>query len=341
MGGIGLKRQMDALLRLSLSASKIHEPLELARVALAEVVSILHGERALLFLISEKTGKPDLIASCNTDGTSLQNVKDFSTSVVCQVQEFGQPIVVGASSKEGKAVSLSESAQHHGLRSIMAAPLIIRDKPVGVIYIDTRLAKGVFTAENVDILTAMANQLAISLETAKSARLEIERTALEKDIAVSATVQTLFLPREPSFNSQEISIAGHYKPAALCGGDWWWYQPHSNGKLLFLIGDVTGHGVGSAMVTAIIASSYQTMKEIGQDQNVPRLLEVLNKNLTQICENKYFMTFAVVELDPVARKLKYWNAGHPPVFLIKGDSSVEALIARGAPLGLVSSKLGH
>src|SRR5206468_2807038 len=115
-------------------------------------------------------------------------------------------------SDEGEVLG-SKSAVAHNLRSIIAAPLLLRDAALGVVYLDSRLAKGIFTRDDVSVLGAICNHVAIAFETSRIANVELEKKAFEKDIALAATVQTLFLPKSDTLRDEHVSLSGYYLPA--------------------------------------------------------------------------------------------------------------------------------
>ena len=102
--------------------------------------------------------------------------------------------------------------------------MLLRDRLVGVIYLDSQVIKGLFTEDDARILCAIASQLALSLETARLARLE----SLEQDLALTAAVQTLFLPKAASIRTESFELHGYYQAARRCSGDWWWYADRKN-----------------------------------------------------------------------------------------------------------------
>ena len=167
-----LQRNLEALLEVSLASSMVLHPDQQARVALDEIVRLLGAERAFLFLYSDMEGALQLAAGRDAEGHDLDDLTGYSSTVVEQVWTNLEPLVV--SGTEQGAVLGSESAVVHGLRSIMAAPLMIRDRLLGVVYLDSRAARGIFTDDDVHILIAIANHIAIALETARAAQLEVE-----------------------------------------------------------------------------------------------------------------------------------------------------------------------
>lgn len=169
---VRLQRHLDALLELSLASSMVLHPDQQARVALDEIVRLLNAERAFLFLYSEEAGALELAAGRGSDAEDLSDLTGYASTVVEQVWTNLEPMVVSGS-EEGTVIA-SQSMLTRGIRSIIAAPLMIRDRLLGVIYLDSRVARGIFTEDDVQILLAVANHIAIALEAARSAQLEVE-----------------------------------------------------------------------------------------------------------------------------------------------------------------------
>ncbi|MEU4622658.1 diguanylate cyclase [Actinoplanes sp. NPDC023801] len=172
-----------ALQQVSLAASRVLDPAQLARIALDETIRILGAERALLLL--EEDSATDLGGHVGRDahGRDLVEVSGYSTTVVEQVRTARTARVV-TGTEQGEVLS-TPSMVEFGLRSILAAPVLLDDRLLGVVYLDSRLAKGVFSGGDVDVLTAITHQIAISLETARTAQLEVAVAAAhrQRDLA--------------------------------------------------------------------------------------------------------------------------------------------------------------
>ena len=171
-GDLRDRRYLDALIQVSTAASTVLDPQRLARVALDELLKILGAERAYLFSCSSDTAPLELSAGRDADGNDLDELVGYSSTVVERARAERRPLIV-TGTDQGAAVG-SRSAVAHGLRSIMVAPMQLEDRLLGVVYLDSRVAKGIFAAEDEDVLVAIANQIGSSLETARAAQLEMQ-----------------------------------------------------------------------------------------------------------------------------------------------------------------------
>jgi signal transduction histidine kinase/CheY-like chemotaxis protein len=164
----GYQQRLDAVSTLSLAASRITDPEDLTRVILDETIRILHAERAYLFLCDEDgTFVPRL--GRDAAGTDLDELVGYGSTLVEQTRHSREPIVVA--STDEAAVLGSHSSVAHGLRSILVSPLLRGDRLLGVLYLDSRVAEGIFTTDDVGVLSALATHIAAALEAARAAGL--------------------------------------------------------------------------------------------------------------------------------------------------------------------------
>ena len=177
----------------------------------------------------------------------------------------------------------------------------------------------------------MADQIAILLEqTAEKAR-------IEQELEVAKTIQDTLVPSSEPVDRGALKFAGFYQPAAQTGGDWWTWHELVGGKVLLVIGDVTGHGVPSAMITAAAKAACDVARYVYRDDvTVSGLLEIMNHAIFESAQRRFFMTCFASIYDPQRRTITYANAGHNFPYLYRaGDGRGEfgSLMIRGNRLG--------
>lgn len=139
--------------------------------------------------IAKGESKLKLVVGRDSSGKSLPTLVGYSTTVVGKVFNEAKPLVV-TGTEEGEALG-SDSVVAQNIRSIMAVPLRIRDKILGVVYLDSRLAKGLFTNDDLDFFAAISNHIAISVQLARARRAEAEKAKLEKEFEIQAAVASM------------------------------------------------------------------------------------------------------------------------------------------------------
>jgi ligand-binding sensor domain-containing protein/serine phosphatase RsbU (regulator of sigma subunit) len=155
---------------------------------------------------------------------------------------------------------------------------------------------------------------------------------VERDLALTGAVQTGFLPEQNEISTTRFQLVGVYRPADSCGGDWWWHEPLPGGRHLVMVGDVTGHGPGPAMVTAAVATALRVLVGGGLD-DVEHALALLNREVLRVAKGKYHMTMAAMEIDETSGHWRLLSAGAPPLLSLGERGEHRVHFCPGAPLG--------
>ncbi len=189
--------------------------------------------------------------------------------------------------------------------------------------------------DEISDLAVTMNHMAAQLETlVNEARVHAE---LDRELALARAIQQQLLPARGMIRRPGLSLAGLVEPASDCGGDWWAWANLTRQRTLVFVGDVTGHGISSAMLTATARSCLDTVLQLtGADFRVGYLLEILDKLLREGGAGEYHMTAFASIVDPLEGTLTYANAGHHQPFLLRWTGSAwrqGRLKARGNCLG--------
>lgn len=152
-----------------------------------------------------------------------------------------------------------------------------------------------------------------------------------KEIHMARIVQEALLPGKlpelPGYRIDMINIS-----ASDLGGDYYDVLRMKDGRLLLVIGDVTGHGVSSALLMAMAKVVVFEFAEAGQGEII-RLMQSLNELIFRILKRKKLMTFFAAMLEPETGRLIYSNAGHPFSFLRSANGTCRMLTMIRKPLG--------
>lgn len=163
--------------------------------------------------------------------------------------------------------------------------------------------------------------------------------ALEKELEVAQTVQAALIPEPVVHRVGRLEISGRYIPASRCGGDWWSFFPVSEHKTLLLVGDVTGHGVPTTLITASVNACCEELQHTTEEMSSLRqtsnldlrdyllqrgslayLLAHLNRSISRVGRGQFLMTFSAALIDASEDRLTYASAGHEAPLLLRGDA---------------------
>jgi len=217
----------------------------------------------------------------------------------------------------------------------LAVPLVSQGELIGVLNLGPRLSEQDYSSDDRKLLDNLAAQAAPALRVGQLVREQeaeaVTRQRFEQELEVARLIQQNFLPKElPDLPGWQI--AAYYRPAREVGGDFYDVIPLSDGRVAFVVGDVTDKGVPAALVMSatrsVLRASAQRLIEPGI------VLERVNEHLCPDMPAKMFVTCLYGVLDPATGLLRFANAGHDLPYVKTADGVVE-LRARGMPLGLM------
>ena len=200
---------------------------------------------------------------------------------------------------------------------------------LGVLYMDSR-RPAAFSRLDRQILDALAADAASILDNARLVERERERQRLEQEINIARDIQQALLPRD--FREfPHLAVTGFNLPCLSVGGDYFDVFPLSDGRTAFLIADVSGKGLGAALLTTMLQGALSGMT-LGTDP--ARVLNHVNRFLCDHSEVGRYATMFFGVLDQEGH-LEFINAGHPSPFLIRRGAAEEAFTEGSYPVGLV------
>ncbi len=265
------------------------------------------------------------------------NVEAFhvSRAIIGRVVATNSAVLSNSPSDDVRFNS-SESVALSKIRSVMAAPIydVSNDRLLGVIQVDSRGRGRPFKSDELKMLVAVANQIAVYWENQYYRDAFVQKKLAFQEMQVANEIQRGFLPAAPP-QIENYEFFDYYKPAKFVGGDYFDYVPLSNGSIAIVLGDVAGKGVEASLLMAKLSSEvrYCLALEKRYSDAIARLNDVFAENHW----GDRFVTLALVILEPSSGELKIFNAGHLYPIVSKVDGSVEQ-IGKGfnrTPIGVI------
>ncbi|MBP1636502.1 MAG: serine phosphatase, partial [Acidobacteria bacterium] len=181
-------------------------------------------------------------------------------------------------------------------------------------------------------LAGAFNQMAEDL--AAHQKLIVGQERLHRELELCRQIQTGILPCEP-LRLGVTEVKGVSIPAREVGGDFFNYFALPTGDIALLMGDVSGKGVGAALLMANVQATLRARLPLEQD--LAALADALDHDLEAHTPPEVFLTLFVGILDPRQGVLRYVNAGHNTQFVLR-PGGLDRLTTTGMPLGLFA---GH
>jgi serine phosphatase RsbU (regulator of sigma subunit)/DNA-binding response OmpR family regulator len=207
-------------------------------------------------------------------------------------------------------------------RGFLAAPLQSEALVKGVLCFDFTQAR-VLSEVEIDFVRKLAASLSLALENSRLYR-------AERRIADALQESLLVVPeRLPSVRFGHLYRSA--TEAAKVGGDFYDLFELEDGRVVFTIGDVSGHGVEGASVASFLRSLVRGYA--AEERSPATILAKLNRTLIHAQGYDNFATVFLGVLDPQHGRLDYCSAGHPPPFLLTGAGEVQTLSSASSVVG--------
>jgi serine phosphatase RsbU (regulator of sigma subunit) len=215
-------------------------------------------------------------------------------------------------------------------------PVASQDELLALVLVPTAARR--MRRRELGFIERAADRIGEALVHARMAQRAAERAMIARQVELAATLQQQLLPgREPHVHG-DITIVGSWLPATRCAGDFWGVYPLGARGVLVAIGDVTGHGVASATVTAAAAAAVDVVvRRRGEALELDELVVAIDAAVHRVGGGELSMTCFAAILDAKLREVSFVSCGHTTPYLCRtgerGELELQALVGRGNPLG--------
>ncbi|MBI1749696.1 MAG: SpoIIE family protein phosphatase [Acidobacteria bacterium] len=169
-----------------------------------------------------------------------------------------------------------------------------------------------------------------------NAQLEKRAREIEAELQLATRVQQSLAPK--CIRWGRVAVETAYFPVSTIGGDFGLVTPLDDGHLNLLVCDVSGHGIGSALIANRIYS--ETMSLLERRVDVGQMLHQLNRFVVQqIRVGGFFFTMAVARLSDHGARMSFAAGGHPPAIWLSPSGEARLLESRGTVLGMLDEAI--
>ncbi len=214
---------------------------------------------------------------------------------------------------------------------IVASPLLVKGKELGVIFIIED--KNKFIGNDEETISALTIQVAIAINNAKIyADLRVKER-ISQELEVASRIQKTILPKNIT-NIYGLQIANYFEPAKEVGGDYYDYTIKDDENVSITIADVSGKGVPAAFLMALGRSILKTLERQGQSpaDNLRNLNQIIYPDITE----DMFITMLHSNFNYKTKILTYSNAGHNPLIVYRAkEDKIELHSVKGVAIGFM------
>ena len=339
-------RKLNMLLE---ATSLLHSQLPLDSVLakmIDHAIAVTDADRGLLEE-AEQQGRTESLRvrlARRSGGQRLppESMTPSQTAIQLAVKQ-GSPVITEDLAQAEMNLQAAASIVSQGLRAVVVIPLyassraasegtgvdVRRGDFLGVLYLDSKRPTA-FTKLDRQILDALAADAASILDNARLVERERERQRLEQEIGIARDIQQALLPKNFK-DYPHLAVSGVNFPCLSVGGDYFDVFPLDDKRTAFLLADVSGKGLGAALLTTMLQGALSGMT-LGTDP--ARTFNHVNRFLCDHAEVGRYATMFFGILD-VSGKLEFINAGHPSPILMRQGRAEEAFTEGSFPVGLV------
>jgi phosphoserine phosphatase RsbU/P len=314
-----ISREFSSLLDLNELLSKIASTIRLLiNYDAFSILAVDQDARALRHLFSIRYDQ-----RVNTDNIPL------GKGITGAAAGSRQPVRVHDTARDPRYI-----ASHTDIRSEVAVPLIVQDRVVGVMDLESDEV-GFFTDDHLRLLTMLAPQVASSVENARLYQeLATRQRRMDEDLEAARELQRVLLP-DASPEIPGLNAVVRLRPAREISGDIYDVFEHSDGQTVIAFGDVSGKGAAAALYGGLVSGLLRTLAP--RKLRPAALLKALNEALIERKVEARYVTLCVLRWDLAARTFVMANAGALPPMICRNGEILKIRV-EGVPVGLLESR---
>jgi phosphoserine phosphatase RsbU/P len=282
------------------------------------------------------------ILSVDRDAKALKHL--FSIRYDERVNIDNVPLgrgITGAAAESREVVRVHDTnkdaryiASHPDVRSEVAVPLVVQDRVVGVMDLESNRV-GYFSDDHVRTLTLLAPQVASSVENARLyAELTQRERRMEEDLEAARELQRVLVPdSQPEIEGLEAAV--RLRPAREISGDIYDIFEQKGRQTVIAMGDVSGKGAAAALYGGLMSGLLRTLAP--RRPRPADLMRALNDALVERRVEARYVTLSLLLWDPATRRIVMAAAGSLPPMICRGADILKIRV-EGVPLGLLDAR---
>jgi phosphoserine phosphatase RsbU/P len=288
------------------------------------VMQVTRAQRGFLMIDDGGQGQLKVLVARGLEGEKHDDDPGYSTTIVNQVVATRQPLLTN-NAQYDERYKPGASIIMRGLRAILCAPMMVKGRLIGVVYVDTSLRHGNFTDSDLRLLSAVAGQAGIAIENARLYSVAVEKGRMDKELQMAREIQESLLPHQmpqmPAFD-----VAARWRSAREVAGDFYDLFTLGEGTLGVVIADVSDKGAPAALFMAVARSMIRTLASTGFSP-----LDTMLRTNALIYEDATSGMFVTVyhSLFRPDGSTIHVNAGHNPPLLLRARAEEVFFMPRG------------
>jgi len=301
-------RSVERLHRILEAAKLLNSTLdlnELTRIILKIVREEVGVDRGTVFVVDKERNQLRSVVAQDVDNPIIL---PMGKGIAGAVAATGQVIDIQDAYADPRFDSRFDPILGYRTNDIYCMPIVNRTGDVvGVLELLNR--RKPLVEDDFEFLSGVSVHVGLALENAWLHREMVEKRKIERELDLAREIQKNFYPHLPE-SYGGVQIAASSDMCEAVGGDYLDYFPLLDGRFIVMLGDVSGKGIGAALVmTSLHATCRALTKHI---HSLEKIASILNETLVETTGPGTFVTLMIMLVDPVKRRLHYICAGHNP-----------------------------
>ncbi|MEO0564007.1 MAG: GAF domain-containing protein, partial [Chloroflexota bacterium] len=180
------------------------------------VMDITKAQRGFVMIDTNETGELEVIVARGLDDDQIAE-EGYSTTIVNAVTETREPLLTNNAQFDTR-YQAGQSIIMRGLRAILCAPMLVQDRLLGAVYVDTAMRSGSFTPADLGLLNAVCGLAGTSIENARLYQVAVEKGRMERELQMARDIQQGLLPAEMP-QSEGYEVTARWRAAREVAGD--------------------------------------------------------------------------------------------------------------------------
>ncbi len=289
-----------------------------------------NAERGTVFLVDAQR---DEIWSVIAHGLTQREIRlPMGSGVAGYVAKAGSPVNLHDAYSDPRFNPDIDHVLGYRTQTMLCVPIKDREHRVAGVLQLLNKVDGYFTESDVQFLEGISVHIAIALENARLSHERVRTQFMERELDVARHIQESLVPQSAP-EVPGLEIAFRHESSFVVGGDYYDFLALDDETMLFVVGDVEGKGVASALVMSNLQATLNAL--VPHVHSLERIVYSLNESILRNTLGAKFMTLFVGLIDLPRRGLHFINAGHNPPYILPVDGSPPIeLTAGGMAIGM-------
>ncbi len=295
---------------------------------------VIPAQRLAVLFTAGENHEVELAASLLPNNQDPGDFK-LSRTIIRDILTNKKAILIGNPTEDPRFAE-QQSIISAQLKSAMAVPLFDEEKVHGILYVDTTTPVHKYSDDYLRLMVTFGNIIGSRVMNYSLLQERHDKQVMQAELDRAAGIQEGLLPKQiPAIDG--YSLYALQDQCRAVGGDLYDVTTLDDGSVVFMVADVSGKGMGAALLMSNILASFRILYT-GTFDLQQAVVRVSNQ-LVDFSSPENYATLFIGRLDPSTGEVQYVNAGHNPPMLLRNDKKIETLEPTGIIVGAL--KVDH